>query len=234
MRIFSLVSTAVLISFVSHGAAQAQEVHDWSGPYVGAQIGYSDNRYDWSEIGTGTNIGDDYFADPTQGDLLGGLHVGYNLQSGALVYGVEADFDIGTSRYHYTHLDQQWGFNGKVGPQGSVRLRTGYATGKMLLYGTGGLAVADTSFSNFCDWCVPTSVSDEMSSTRLGWTLGIGMQYAVSPKLSVRTEYRHSDFGRKSYDMTSYWGDTPGVSGYIDNLNIQTNSIRLGITYAFK
>lgn len=61
-------------------------------------------------------------------NLIGGVHVGYNWQSGNLVYGLEGDASFSDDD-NYSYL-------------ASARLRLGYATGSYLLYGTAGVAFA--------------------------------------------------------------------------------------------
>src|SRR5882757_5496350 len=61
-------------------------VTNWSGWYVGGHVGYL-----WGE----TTVWDDGFLlekDAKTNGFIGGLLTGYNLQSGAWVFGGEADF----------------------------------------------------------------------------------------------------------------------------------------------
>ena len=93
--------------------------------------------------------------------------------------------------------------------QGSVRARAGYALGRMLFYGTGGVAVGAFG-SNFQLYGIdngtfsPFYAADQHSVTRAGWTLGGGVEYAVNPHWSVRGEYRYTDFG--------HMGDFPAAT----------------------
>ena len=61
-------------------------VHDWSGPYLGAHIGY-----DWGRAGVIDNGVLTEASVPMKG-IVGGLLAGVNWQAGLFVYGVEADF----------------------------------------------------------------------------------------------------------------------------------------------
>src|SRR3982751_1876393 len=58
--------------------------YNWTGFYAGVNAGYGFGSSDWSLL-PGTSI-------KPKGFLAGGT-VGYNWQSGAIVYGLEGDFD---------------------------------------------------------------------------------------------------------------------------------------------
>ncbi|TGD96001.1 outer membrane protein [Methylobacterium nonmethylotrophicum] len=60
--------------------------------------------------------------------ILGGVHLGYNWQRAALVYGAEGDVSFADSDRYRT--------------LGTVRGRLGWSVGSTLLYGTAGLAIA--------------------------------------------------------------------------------------------
>jgi len=135
-------------AIVSHGG------YNWAGFYIGAQVGgILDNDDDDNGVvtsgssagnggggggvtglapanipGDGGDGGDAFssFVDVGGGsDVLAGFHVGYNWQSGNVVFGVEADIDANDS------LDNLLG---------SVRGRIGLASERSLFYLTAGLA----------------------------------------------------------------------------------------------
>ena len=60
----------------------------------------------------------------------------------------------------------------EVNWQGSIRGRVGYAFDRVLLYGTGGFALADIDTDG--------SGGDDDGGTEWGWTLGAGVDYAVT------------------------------------------------------
>jgi opacity protein-like surface antigen len=65
--------------------------------------------------------------------ILGGVHLGYNWQKGAYVFGVEGDADIADEDFR-DYL-------------ASARVRLGYSFDRVLLYGTAGVAFAKTAGS---------------------------------------------------------------------------------------
>ena len=99
--------------------------------------------------------------------------------------------------------------------QGSIRGRVGYAFNRALLYGTGGFALADI------DTDVPGG-GDDGSGTEWGWTLGAGLDYAVTDKIFLRGEYRYTDLA----DF-----DNDNDQGEIEDLD--SNTFRLGVGVLF-
>lgn len=170
------------------------ESTDWSGLYVGGQAGYA-----WGDADYTYNTDGDYNA--AAGDVanhkpdgvLGGVHLGYNWQSGSALLGIEASALLS-------------GVGGKVvGPYGemdristdidwiaTLTPRVGLAANDWLFYMKGGLAVADITARNED---VNFGIFDERSDTRAGWTAGIGIEKMVTSKISIGLEGNYFDFG---------------------------------------
>ena len=130
---------------------------NWSGLYFGVNGGYA-------ELNNNTNYNGGF----------GGGQVGYNIQRGNLVFGVETDIQgssITASGAHST-LDYF----------GTVRARAGYAFDRALVYGTGGYAYGGTH----CSAC--------SSNTGDGWAAGGGVEYKINPSWSVKGEYERVEF----------------------------------------
>ena len=93
--------------------------------------------------------------------------------------------------------------------QGSVRARAGYALRPHAVLWDGAASPLAQFGSNFQVYgndltLAPFYAADQRSSTRAGWTLGGGVEYAVNPHWSVRGEYRYTDFG--------HMGDFPAAT----------------------
>ncbi len=174
--------------------------------------------------------------------MIGGAHVGYNLQLGQWVVGLEGDVD-GSSISHNNNSQSLYSNNygyvsgvnytTSAGIQGSIRGRVGVAWDRVLLYGTGGVAFAGVNASVNVPYYNSTVTGgyDSASSTRVGWTVGGGIEYAVTNNWSVRAEYRYADFGRNTfYPVNSFSWDTYGA-------NIQRrfteNRVQVGFSYKF-
>ncbi|MGH6837860.1 MAG: outer membrane protein [Methylocella sp.] len=159
-------------------------IFTWTGLYLGAQIGYV-----WGSdpIEVDSTVPSAFFNTKPNG-VLGGIHVGYNLQYAQWVGGIEGTVD-GTSLEGTRVSDGGVTMGTRTKVQGSIRARIGIALDRVLLYGTGGAAFA--GFTNEYDF----GLTETDSRTRAGWTVGGGIEYAVTNNWSIGAEYRYSDFG---------------------------------------
>lgn len=197
----------------------------WTGVYVGGELGWIRTNPAYT---TGVTILGAPFvvssASSKQGLSYGAL-VGYNYQMGGLVLGVEGDFQgwtVGKVRYTSITGDfitaySKW--------SGSVRGRIGYAADHALIYMTGGAAFASNDSS------IPTTgISIDGDGTRLGWTVGAGVDYAFSNNWFTGLEYRYSQYRSKSFVYP-----TPilgiGSVGFRHEMN--TNQLNARIGYKF-
>ncbi len=170
--------------------------YDWSGVYLGAMLGYT-----WAEYSVeGLNDVDD-------NGYVAGAYTGFNFQSGSLVFGVEGDFaSVGLD-------ESSGGTSVETDMIGSVRGRVGYAFDRVLAYGTGGVAFANVTADD-------GAVSDD--NWHSGYTLGAGVEAAMTDHILARVEYLYSDFGEESYDLTT---DT--------DVDLTSHTIRAGLGYKF-
>ena len=187
-------------------------IFTWSGFYLGGQVGYAWARDNGSINNPAPGIPGLPSAIflPFTVDLngvIGGAHLGYNLQipgwnwfsSSGVVIGLEGDVDgTSLSKRQLVGAFPPF-FQGLVDPkatvQGSIRARLGIAWDRVLVYGTGGAVFAD--FTNFYN-TLPLGGIDQITSTRSGWTVGGGLEYAFTNNWSLRAEYRYSDFGHRN------------------------------------
>lgn len=144
---------------------------DWTGPYVGGQIGYGFGQTKGTITNSAGNPADLENGSRYQeklNNMLGGLHAGFNYQlPSRIVLGVEADISAGDLGNWSGVLVQQTendGYNiaalrGKGTLESDTRYkwdrlitlrgRVGYSLGQTLLYGTGGIGwVRETQTRN--------------------------------------------------------------------------------------
>ena len=203
--------------------------YNWTGGYVGAQAGYA-----W-----GDSVGGDYLissgaSDATGGvdpsGFIGGLHAGYNHQfTNNVVLGIEGDINFANIKGSMDPLHNSAGApfppnsaSAKMDWNGSVRLRAGYAIDRFLPYITGGVAFGRYEFTP--DYAATGPIPG--SKTQTGWTIGAGLEYALTDHLTTRIEYRYTDFGKATYDI-------PGFALYETRAKLTTNDVRIGLTYKF-
>jgi outer membrane immunogenic protein len=212
----------------------------WTGVYLGGQIGYAwgDDKPNWA-IETPFGFSSDRFGNTTQG-VIGGAHVGYNLQINQWVIGLEGSID-GTSLSKTVLMPVTGGFltgsvaaTSRSGIQGSIRGRIGIGWEPLLFYGTGGVAFAGIT-NNFVDTTgfftgFPGSHAS-FSNTRAGWTVGGGLEYAVTNNWSVRAEYRFSDFGHLSNSPFNS-AVLPGFM-FDSQHHLTESQVQVGFSYKF-
>jgi outer membrane immunogenic protein len=185
--------------------AAAIAINNWSGFYIGAMGGYAQEN----SSGVGT----------LSGGFAGGT-LGYNWQTGNLVFGIEADAawsDVGAT----VGIPGLVSVSDKIRDMGSVRGRIGYAFDSVLIYGTGGYAWADNRLSATL---LGASISD--SHFLSGWTAGAGVEVMFAPKWSVKAEYLYRSFDSQTYFAAAL---PPGVA--TGKLNL--NSVQVGVNYHF-
>lgn len=206
----------------------------WSGTQIGGSNGSSLATNNFVEPGSyicpPTSVrGRDCFETPFDfkeqtGSLAIGPFVGYRLQFGILVVGVEADVSyksaatmvnitpdvpIQTSNRYLRHDE----FTGRMsqGTDGSIRGRVGIlVTPWALIYGTAGIAFEHVTGSlsytgtvyqcgnqgNTCRTLIGVATSGtSFSETRTGTTGGGGVEVQLFGPWTARLEYRFADFG---------------------------------------
>ena len=156
-----------------------------------------------------------------------GLRVGYNYQTGPVVLGAEGDIHFaGFTSGGYTLGD------GVAGPNegyatvshstvvGTVRARAGMAFDKILLFGTGGLALTDLRNS-----VVTNSGFVDSRHQTAGWTGGGGAEIRVSPRVSIAATVLYADFGKTTLgtgDGTSSFNAIVKTHYVIGSLGVNT------------
>jgi outer membrane immunogenic protein len=169
--------------------------YSWSGFYIGAQVGWARAHDDGLVFNPGIPIAaNNPFSFDVDG-VIGGGHVGFNIQRGMWVFGIEGTIDGSNLKKAFLLAPCPFCGNATtdIGIQGSVRGQLGIAFDRVLLYGTGGVAIAD--ITNTYDTTAIGGAFASIGGTRVGWTAGAGAAFAVDNNWSVRVEYRHSDFG---------------------------------------
>jgi len=167
---------ADLPAYEAPAAAIAVPSFTWTGPYIGAQAGYS-----WGRT----------INRKADGLVVGG-YAGYNYQfdGSPVVIGIETDFnyaDIDAKR-NSAKATTDW--------NGATRARLGYAFDRFLAYGTAGVAYADRE--------IKARGAGKDDTTAFGWTVGGGVEYAATDELTVRADYRYADYGRDKFKFDGF------------------------------
>lgn len=180
----------------------------WSGLYAGAHGGYQ-----WGSTG---------IVDPALGTIqssgaFGGVHLGVNVQHGALVLGVEGDIAVSRASGRRSigsgidvETDRNW--------TGSFRARGGFAFDNALLYVTGGAALAEQRTT-----LVSGGTAANGKSRFPGFVLGGGLDWKLMPNVSLRGEVLHYRFGNRQLDF----------GGLTVPVRLDETVVRAGVSYHF-
>ncbi|MEM9473629.1 MAG: outer membrane beta-barrel protein [Pseudomonadota bacterium] len=202
------------------GAAAQEDVGYWRGLYVGVHVGGIFSQPHYRELAY-----DNYDRNPTISGVGGGVLAGHNWQSGAMVFGLEADFaglsaeqgnDVGAPFNDYTAFQYNWNAH--------VRGRAGYVFDNVLLFVAGGLAIAEFQVDDTDPgW-------DEKTSVLVGWSVGGGMEFMLGDNMTARLEYLYDDYGSDSHVFSeANNGDLPYPTSWQPTANI----VRAAVNWRF-
>ncbi len=203
-------------------------VFTWTGFYIGLNAGAgfkinnnNNNNFLFGGNNNGNNVA-----------FVGGGQIGYNWQTGPIVFGLETDAQYRSS---FGGNNNNFAFIGgnnsrNDGFLGTARARIGYSiTPMFMIYATGGAAYGNTfannNNNNFLFGGVGGFGNNQNNSFRVGYTVGGGLEYAFTPNWSVKAEYLYVDLGRQNQ------GFNFGLGG--GNSRSQMHVGRLGVNYKF-
>jgi len=176
----------------------AVAAYDWSGFYLGAHLGYDWENFNGDSIHTDTGALGSIFSKRFT-NVFAGFQGGYNyVVASNILLGVEADVSRNNAGAWGLGVNDGSFGQGVLDWSGTVRGRLGYAVNNWLFYGTGGFAWSEVNLtrvqiSAFNPGAPPATV-ETASATRTGWTAGAGIEVGVLSNLTVRAEYRHTEY----------------------------------------
>jgi opacity protein-like surface antigen len=221
----------------------------WTGVYIGGQTGVAASTANFSDP-FGTSAFGDMVRSP--GFLVGG-QVGFNWQPAETrwVFGIEADanrIDSDGTATCFAVSSAAINATCRVSPQASATLtgRIGYALdplGRTLVYGKAGAAWANSTVemalgNALAGFVGPDIASAGTSFASWGWTLGLGVEYALTPAWSMKFEYdylalgSHSvpNLGSATFDPSTgslLSATAPGTSSLTQSLQ----TLKMGVNY---
>ena len=180
--------------------------------------------------------------------FTGGGQVGYNWQTGATVFGVEADLNYfrGAGNGSRTvglglvlgvpetvtvgeSMSTDWLF--------TLRPRIGWAiNNNWLLYATGGLAVTNLKAGwTFRETVFGNVAAGSASGTKAGWTVGAGVETKFSGGWGLGLEYLYVRFDNISGTVPVVLpaGGGPVAQNFTENADLQSNIVRAKLNYHF-
>lgn len=170
--------------------------YDWSGFYIGANGGYGTSRKCWDFAGTTTvrlvtNVAEG--CHDADGATAGG-QLGYRWQSGAVVFGLEAqgnwaDFNGSNVSVAFPTVTNR----SRINSFGLFTGQVGYAWNSTLLYVKGGAALVNDKY-NYYNTLTGIDFATARE-TRLGASVGVGLEFGFTPNWSFGVEYNHMFLG---------------------------------------
>jgi outer membrane immunogenic protein len=186
--------------------------YNWTGFYLGINGGGAWGSSEWSGIPGSFD---------TSGGLIGGT-IGYNWQTGPVVFGLEGDadwasIDGSTTGGNCAGLACKTESNFLA----TVSGRLGYAFDRVMPYVTGGLAIGNikATYPGF----------PEVDDTNTGWTAGGGIEFAFAGNWTAKVEYLHVDLG----DISCGPGTSCAFPGVGNTVDLTEEVVRGGINYRF-
>jgi outer membrane immunogenic protein len=207
--------------------------YDWSGFYVGANIGGAWDHGTVTEAaldGTFVSSGSS-----SNSGVVGGGQVGYNYMAlPNFLLGIEADVDGTSLKGSALSVDGSNQHSSELNAFGTVRGRVGFTESNWLFYGTGGFAWSEGSTTRTQIATVVGAVPpipavagtvETSSNTRTGWAAGAGVEWGITQNWTARLEYLYLDLG----NATSVFP----ISNRQQTSSATMNVARFGVNYKF-
>lgn len=184
----ALMTGGAVADGLSHRGSikDADQPFSWRGFYVGLHAGGARSDTDWSFF-NGVNKTPEAFSQSASSAMFGG-QAGLLWQWGNVVAGVEiaySDLDLSeTTKALKTNNRTR---TSEINDLFLATIRLGYARDRWLAYAKGGYANAEVDFaSNRASDSQLLSTSSDRES---GWTIGGGLEYALTQSISLGVEY---------------------------------------------
>jgi opacity protein-like surface antigen len=240
----------LLTAFISLSAAQTAPAADmsvkapvytpamatprnWTGFYLGGHIGAAFASTDIADP-LGVPIYGDNVRSP---GFIGGGQIGFNYQLSSIVFGVEADaswVDSDGTNTCFAVSGTTASSNCRVRSDlyATVTGRLGYAVDRSLFFIKGGAAWTHEMVDMFVNQNNAGVFTSTNTVTTPGWTVGGGVEYALTPTWSVKLECDYLNFGGQDV-ATPYVAGNPFGIAPITNISQHIHDVKLGLNYRF-
>lgn len=232
--------SATAASAADMTAPVAGSAYDWSGFYAGLHIGVANGHIDATDV-TQPNGG--FFTDlvpaGTEGfnfrnaNIAGGVHVGAQYQWQQFVFGGEATWtatgiDKTITSPYFPDSDTE---TGKIEHYATVVGRIGYAFDRFMVYAKAGYAGGEVGFRARDNDAL---VTYEQSEWHNGYAVGVGLDYAITDKLSLGVDYTHIDLGSKTSTGNNVFDDgTLGANPETYKISAKADAVMARLSYKF-
>jgi outer membrane immunogenic protein len=193
-------------------AAPHVSAHDWTGLYVGAFAGYGWSTHVYSAPGLGSLSADG-------NGFEGGVRAGYDYDLGGAVLGLYGD--VAASGLGTSVTVGPGTLTSTVDRIGTVQAKLGAPiSDNLLIYAHGGYAYGHASQNVSAGGGVLASLDQSHN----GWTIGAGLEVALTDNVSLTGEYSYYDFGSATI---------ASGGGFTLDEHITANALTAGLQYRF-
>jgi outer membrane immunogenic protein len=231
------VSAADLPARTYTKAPTVVPVYNWTGCYIGVNVGGGSNRETYTNVNPNRLPNFDLGSERANG-AMGGGQVGCDYQISNWVIGAQGMFDA-TGFKGSNHVVPAFGssqfpnifdLSSSASWAATATARLGYAIEpQLLVYARGGAAWMRSSL-NYAITGMGVVDTYTAAETRAGWTIGGGLEYLIAPNWSISVEYIHMDFG--SSTLTTQGVVVANGSEPI-RISRQSDAVTLGVDYRF-
>jgi outer membrane immunogenic protein len=222
---------------------------DWTGFYIGGNIGWRGGENLWwdkSDSGSEGNGGWGEIVDRhSQSDIIGGLQLGYNRQINSwFVIGFELtgsysgglddtkSYLIADEQNELKHFKTQSDWSGTF----ALRLGVTAMNNKLLVYGKAGGAVTHWNYEYVNDESTSAGRPEfdryKKEETRISPMVGAGLEYSINCHWSAKLEWNHIFLGRESNNGTLVEDFEENDVFNVDH-QLAWDSVTAGINYKF-
>jgi len=200
-------------------------VYNWTGCYVGGNIGAAWGNVEASNVNTGATVS------PNSSGFAGGGQIGCDYQAGQWVVGFRDLIDGTSMSKSAAFSNPGFGGNGtansNVNWYDTLTVRGGYLVQpNVLLYAQGGAAWSQWNV-NFLN-AAGTQIGQVSGNSQTGWTVGGGIEWMFMPHWSTFIEYDFMGFGTRSATFTACAAACVNTSAKADIQNVL-----VGVNYKF-
>jgi outer membrane immunogenic protein len=217
--------------YSSKEVAPPPAVCDWSGFYIGLNVGVAGLQADVTDRNFWDNGATTRLEDT---NFLGGGQAGYNWQKGSFVFGLEVNADyVNTDKSFNQNSEER--FKGKVDFQGSLRARGGIAVDNALIYATSGVALSHggTEFKEFNEGEVGNQELARQDEWQAGFVAGVGVEYKFNCHWSARMEALYTHYPESTNGIEPFNSQVPPTSRFDFGFQNDIYSVTLGVNYLF-
>jgi len=228
----------VAVPSYNKAPAMIAAVYDWGGFYGGFNAGGGSSQNCWSAtefsfLGTKFTVPATPEGCHTATGALAGGQVGYRIQNGGFVFGVEALGDWAGLRGSNPSSPMAFGAaqtnQTKINALGLFTAQAGFALNNILFYINGGAAVTNSKYNGINS--ATGALIDQASDTRVGATVGTGIEFAFAANWSAAVEYDHLFMGTSANSFTSANPLTAGAFSRTDNIRQDFDLVTARINY---